>query len=122
MDGFSFLSATAHVTKALISLLLGGHDSFFVCLLQKRLKQLSVAECLHHVDFVIEANRRFLLASESSEADSCSGRVGGEEEYLDGWEVVEAKWLKIKFSASMFSKQFKLLSFFLLKIIQRWEK
>ena len=98
MDGFSFLSATAHVTKALISLLLGGHDSFFVCLLQKRLKQLSVAECLHHVDFVIEANRRFLLASESSEADSCSGRVGGEEEYLDGWEVVEAKMAKNKVS------------------------
>ena len=96
MEGLSFLSATAHVTKALISLLLGGHDAFFVCLLQKRLKQLSAAECLRHVDLVIEAKRRFLLASESSEADSCSWSVGGEEEYLDGWEVVEAKMAENK--------------------------
>ena len=96
MDGLSFLSATAHVTKSLISLSLGGHDAFFVCLLRKRLKQLSAAECLRHVDLVIEAKRRFLLASESSEADSCSGSVGGEEEYLDGWEVVDAKMAENK--------------------------
>ena len=96
MDDLSFLSATAHVTKALISLLRGGHDTFFVFLLRKRLKLLSEAKCLRHVDLVIEAKRRFLLASESSEADSCSGSVGGEEEYLDGWEVVDAKMAENK--------------------------
>ena len=41
---------------------------------------------MRHVDLVIEAKSKFLLASESSDAENCSGNGGGAEEYLEGEE------------------------------------
>ena len=57
----------------------------------KELKQLRAAECLRHVDLVIEAKSKFLLASECFDAKNCSDSGGGEEEYLEGKELTEAE-------------------------------
>ena len=75
------MTVTAQVTKSLIFTVLGGHDTFLISLLLKELKQLRAAECLRHVDLVIEAKSKFLLASESTDAKNFSGRGGGVEEY-----------------------------------------
>ena len=58
MEGLSFLTVTAQVTKSLIFTVLGGHDTFLISLLLKELKQLRAAECLRHVDLVIEAKSK----------------------------------------------------------------
>ena len=89
------MTVTAQVTKSLIFTVLGGHDTFLISLLLKELKQLRAAECLRHVDLVIEAKSKFLLASESSDAENCSGIGGGAEEYLEGKELTEAEWSEI---------------------------
>ena len=60
------------------------------------LKQLSAAECLRQVDLVIEAYKKFLLASERSEAKNCSGRRGGDVKYLEGREVEVAGMAETK--------------------------
>ena len=77
MEGFSFLTVTAQVTKSLIFSLLGGHDTFLIFLLLKKLKQMRAAECLRHVDLVFEAKSKFLLALESFNAKNCSDSGGG---------------------------------------------